>query len=257
MLNKVLIIPARMNSSRFPGKPLKKINGIPMIGHCYYRSIMSELVDDVYVATCDDTIKEYIKSIGGKVIMTSKSHERASDRVSEAMLKIEKLTNKKIDIVILYQGDEPMVKPEMIDHAIRPILKGSGIEVINLMTKITSNEEFEDPNEVKVVIDNNYDALYFSREPIPSSKKYTHQIIKYKQVCIIPFLRDSLIKFNEIPQTTLEIIESIDMLRLIESGHKVKMVEIEDQVFSVDTEDDLNKVEKLMVDDNLIKFYGK
>ena len=257
MSNKVLIIPARMNSSRFPGKPLEKINGIPMIGHCYFRSMMSKLVDDVYVATCDDSIKDYINSIGGKVIMTSENHERASDRVSEAMITIEKLTNKKIDIVILYQGDEPMIKPEMIDQAIIPILEDSNIEVINLMTKITSDEEFEDPNEVKVVIDSNNNALYFSREPIPSNKKYSDSITKYKQVCIIPFLRNSLIKFNDIPQTTLEIIESIDMLRLIENGSKVKMVEIEDQVYSVDTLEDLKKVEKLMKNDTLVNLYDK
>ena len=103
----------------------------------------------------------------------------------------------------------------------------------------------------------NNNALYFSREPIPSNKKYSDSITKYKQVCIIPFLRNSLIKFNDIPQTTLEIIESIDMLRLIENGSKVKMVEIEDQVYSVDTLEDLKKVEKLMKNDTLVNLYDK
>ena len=153
MPNVVLIIPARMNSTRFPGKPMEKINGIPMVGHCYYRSKMSKLVNDVYVATCDKIIKDYMISIGGNVIMTSEKHDRASDRVSEAMTTIEENTKKRIDVVVLYQGDEPMVTPEMIDNSINPILQKSDIGVINLMTKIQSESEFNDPNEVKVVVD--------------------------------------------------------------------------------------------------------
>ena len=252
-----IIIPARMSSTRFPGKPMKKINGIPMIGHCFFRAKMNSLTDLVFVATCDNEIKEYIESIGGNAIMTSSKHERASDRIAEAMLVIEEKIEKKIDIVVLFQGDEPMITPKMIDDSIQPMLNDNTVEVVNLMTKISSDEEFKDPNEVKVVTDLESNAIYFSREPIPSDKKFSKPFIKYKQVCVIPFLRKSLIDFNNTSQSNLEIIESVDMLRFIENGKKVKMIEINDIVFSVDTQSDLEKVEKLMKKDTLVKFYEK
>jgi len=251
------IIPARMASSRFPGKPMANINGIPMIGHVYLRSKLNKTLDEVYVATCDHQIKDYIELIGGKAIMTASTHERASDRTAEAMLKVEKNINKKIDIVVMIQGDEPMVYPEMINKAVAPMLKQEDILVANLMAAIKTKEEYEDINEIKVVVDKNSFALYFSREPIPSSKKSSNNIIKLKQVCIIPFRRDFLIKFNSLKQTPLEIIESIDMLRVLEYGNKVKMVFTEYDTYSVDTKKDLEKVEKKMKEDKLYKKYMK
>ncbi|MCG8572853.1 MAG: 3-deoxy-manno-octulosonate cytidylyltransferase, partial [Spirochaetes bacterium] len=169
--NIIGIIPARMASSRFPGKPMKKIINIPMIGHVYFRSKMSTILKEVYVATCDQEIYDYINSIGGKPIMTADIHERASDRAAEALLKIEKETNKKVDIVVMIQGDEPMLTPEMIDNSIKPLLTDSTINIVNLMANIKTQKEHEDPNEVKVVVNKNNFALYFSREPIPSRKK--------------------------------------------------------------------------------------
>ena len=249
------IIPARMNSSRFPGKPMAKINGIPMIGHVYLRSKMNKTLDDVYVATCDSQIKNYIELIGGKAIMTADTHERASDRTAEAMLKVEKETGRKVDIIVMIQGDEPMLYPEMIDEAIAPMLKQEDILVTNLMAAMKTKEEYEDANEVKVVVDKNNFALYFSREPIPSSKKGADNIIMLKQVCVIPFRRDFLIKFNLWEQTPLEIIESVDMLRVLEYGNEVKMVFTEYDTYSVDTKEDLEKVEEKMKNDRLFKVY--
>lgn len=249
------IIPARMGSSRFPGKPLAKINEIPMVGHVYYRSKMSTRLDDVYVATCDKEIEDYITSIGGKAIMTSDKHKRASDRVAEALNKIENETGEKIDIIVLLQGDEPMIFPEMIDEAVQPFLDDKQIVVTNLMASIKTIEEFKDPNEVKVVVDRQHYALYFSREPIPSDKKGPNKDYMYKQVCIIPFTRDFLIKFNKLEPTPLEIIESVDMMRIIEHGYKVKMVPTKFDTYSVDTTDDLKRVEKLMENDELVKKY--
>ena len=150
-MNIISIIPARMNSSRFPGKPLEKILGMPMIGHCYKRSIMCKDVSETYVATCDIQIKNYIDSIGGKTIMTSNSHERASERTAEAMIKIEKQKKKKIDIVVMIQGDEPMITPEMISLSLKPFKKNNNIKVVNLYSDIKTIEEFNDPNEVKVL----------------------------------------------------------------------------------------------------------
>ena len=137
------IIPARMGSSRFPGKPLAKINGIPMVGHVYYRAKMCDILDDVYVATCDKEIEDYILSINGKSIMTSDKHKRASDRVAEALLKIESQTGESIDIIVLLQGDEPMIYPEMIDEAVRPFLEDDQVVVTNLLAPIRTLEEFK------------------------------------------------------------------------------------------------------------------
>jgi len=254
-MNIISIIPARMNSSRFPGKPLEKILGIPMIGHCYQRSIMCNDISETYVATCDIEIKNYIDSIGGKTIMTSNSHERATDRTAEAMIKIENQKQKKIDIVVMIQGDEPMITPEMISLSLKPFKKNNSIKVVNLYSDIKTIEEFNDPNEVKVVIDNNENALYFSREPIPSRKKGVEKVTMFKQVCIIPFQRDYLLEFNDTKQTKLEIIESIDMLRTLENGDIVKMVYANNTTYSVDTKQDLDNVEKLMRQDSLLKKY--
>ena len=170
-MNIIGIVPARMASSRFPGKPLAKIRGIPMIGHVYHRSKMSDILSEVYIATCDEEIVDYANSIGAPVVMTSASHERASDRAAEAMQKIEMDTGKKTDIVVMIQGDEPMIFPSMIDDAIRPMQNDPEICVVNLMSRLDTQEEHEDPNEVKVVVDQQDFALYFSREPIPSRKK--------------------------------------------------------------------------------------
>ena len=255
--NIIAIIPARMASTRFPGKPLAKILGIPMIGHVYFRSKMCKTLSEVYVATCDKEIANYIESIGGKAIMTADTHERASDRTAEALLKIENITGEKFDIVVMIQGDEPMVTPDMIESAVKPLIDDPDIKITNLMTKMNSIEEHEDPNEIKVVVDKDNFAIYFSREPIPSRKKGAKDVPMLKQVCIIPFQRDFLLKFNELESTPLEIIESVDMMRVIEHGYKVRMVFADIQTASVDTVEDLARVEKLMVNDTLINKYSK
>ncbi len=250
-------VPARMASTRFPGKPLAKILGIPMVGHIYFRSKMSKILKEVYIATCDKEIGDYADSIGAKWVMTKGTHERASDRCAEAMLKIEKETGQKVDIVVMIQGDEPMVMPEMIDLAVKPFLEDSSVQVANLMAPIKSIEEHNDPNCIKAVVDKENFALYFSREPIPSRKKWKGEIPMFKQVCIIPFRRDFLLKFNELEPTPLEKIESIDMNRVLEHGYKVKMVLENYETYSVDTPQDRERIEELMKNDPLIKRYLK
>jgi 3-deoxy-manno-octulosonate cytidylyltransferase (CMP-KDO synthetase) len=253
----VAIIPARMGSSRFPGKPLAKIHGIPLVGHVFFRTALSRLLTETYVATCDKEIFDYISSIGGKAVMTADTHERCSDRTAEAMLKIEADLGRKVNIVVMVQGDEPMITPEMIELSVGPMLKDPSIQVVNLMARINSLEEFEDPNEVKVVTDLQSNALYFSREPIPSRKKDKKDVPMMKQVCIIPFERDFLLTFNALSSTPLEIVESVDMMRVIEHGYHVKMVYSDTETYSVDTPEDLVKVEKLMEDDPLLSRYAR
>ena len=253
-MNIVAIIPARMNSSRFPGKPLEKIHGMPMIGHCLLRTQLCDKLTGTYVATCDKEIYEYVHSVGGKAIMTSDSHERASDRTAEAMTFIENENGEKVDIVVMVQGDEPMIQPSMIEESLAPF-NDSSVEVVNLMSNIDSIQEFEDPNEVKVVVDKSSNAIYFSREAIPSRKKGVDDVPMLKQVCIIPFRRDYLLKFNSMHETNLEVIESVDMMRILENGEKVRMVMTDCMSFSVDTLDDLKKVELAMKNDPLMNTY--
>ena len=251
----IAIIPARMTSSRFPGKPMKEINGMPMIGHCYLRTRMCTDLIDTYVATCDEVIYDYIDSIDGKVVMTSSTHERASDRAAEAMVKVEDRLRTQVDILVMVQGDEPMDTPNMIKDALAPMHEDESIQVVNLMGKIGSVEEFEDPNTVKVVVGPDSHAIYFSREPIPSRRKGVTDVPMMKQICVIPFRRDFLLDFNSTPETPLEKIESVDMMRVIESGGRVKMVLTDEPSIGVDTPSDLELVRHLMKTDKLMKKY--
>jgi len=252
-MNIISIIPARMGSSRFPGKPMADLLGMPMIGHVYKRVKMSKRLSEVYVATCDKEIYNYVESIGGKAVMTSTSHERCSDRCAEAMLKIEKEENFKIDIMVMVQGDEPLTFPEMIDESVNPMLDNKDIPITNLVADLNTIEEFDDPNEVKVVIDKFNNAIYFSREAIPSRKKGHLNVPMKKQVCVIPFTRDFLLEFNQMQPTPLEIIESVDMMRIIENGMNVKMVPTQYITKAVDTKEDLLKVTEYMKNDHLFK----
>ena len=254
-MNIVAIIPARMGSSRFPGKPMEKICGIPMIGHVYLRTRMCKKLNSTYVATCDREIFEYIESIGGQAIMTKDTHEHCSDRCTEAMLILEKETKQQIDVVVMVQGDEPLVTPGMIEKAIAPFGDDPDVNVVNLMAPIKTLETFEDPNEVKVVIGLDGNALYFSREPIPSMKKGARDVPMLKQVCIIPFRRDYLLKFGSMPESPMEKIESVDMLRVLENGDKVKMVMSNEDTLGVDTPDDLRRAVGMMASDSLFADY--
>ena len=244
-MNIVAIIPARMGSSRFPGKPMAKILNKPMIGHVYERVKQCQLLADVIVATCDNEIKDYIESIGGKAVMTSDQHERASDRCAEALTYIEKECKLQYDIVVMVQGDEPMTHPEMVSEVLRPMMNNEKILVANLIGNIRSVEEFHDRNCIKVVCDQEDNALYFSREPIPTHGEKWNQLAK-KQVCIIPFRRDFLLQYTNMAPTPLEIAESVDMMRVLEYGYKVKMVPTSYHTYPVDIPDDLKRVESLM-----------
>lgn len=256
-MNIIGIIPARLASSRLPKKPMADILGMPMVGHVYFRSKMSKVLNEVYVATCDIEIANYINEIGGKAVMTADTHERASDRTAEALLKIEEETGEKVDIVVMIQGDEPMITPDMMSAAVDPLLHEPDLNITNLMESMKTREEHEDPAEVKVVVDKNNYALYFSREPIPSRKKGVDNVPMLKQVCIIPFRRNFLLEYNSMDQTPLEIIESVDMNRLLENGIKIKMVMREEETYSVDTPSDLANVNERMKNDPLLKNYLK
>jgi 3-deoxy-manno-octulosonate cytidylyltransferase (CMP-KDO synthetase) len=240
-----------MGSTRFPGKPLAPILGRPMIEHVYRRVSMCLALDDVFVATCDRQIMDAIDAFGGKAIMTSDSHQRASDRVAEAA------TNFSADIIVMVQGDEPMTYPQMIESAVAPLRDGDKqIACVNLTARIQTEEEFADPNTIKVVMDTDGFAVYMSREPIPTRHLQPfEQLATFKQVCIIPFTAASLNEFIQLTPTALEVAESIDMLRFIEHGRRVKMVPTAYVTHAVDTPEDLKRVEELLQKDPLTKEY--
>ena len=224
---------------------MAEILGKPMIGHVYEKVARCPLVTETVVATCDKVIYDYILSIQGKAVMTSDAHERASDRCAEALLILEKKRKVRFDIVIMVQGDEPMIHPKMIEQALEPMLQKEDILVANLVGEIKSKEEFNDRNCIKVVCDLNGNALYFSREPIPCCSRAI-KVHLQKQICVIPFRRDFLLKYNQLSPTPLEIAESVDMNRVLEHGYQVRMIKTKHQTFSVDTPEDLKKVEMRM-----------
>jgi 3-deoxy-manno-octulosonate cytidylyltransferase (CMP-KDO synthetase) len=247
----IAIIPARIGSSRFPGKPLAPILGLPMIEHVYRRTSLCQALSDVFVATCDREIFESVEAFGGKAIMTSPSHERASDRVAEAAVDLD------CDVFVMVQGDEPMTHPQMIDESLTPFLSGDDqVACVNLTAKIASQAEFEDRNTIKVVMDKDGFALYMSREPIPTRQIQNFgKIPAFKQVCIIPFAAQALQEFSRLEPTPLEVAESVDMMRFIEHGHKVKMIETSFSTHAVDHPADLELVEGLLRQDPLTQKY--
>jgi 3-deoxy-manno-octulosonate cytidylyltransferase (CMP-KDO synthetase) len=250
----IAIIPARMGSSRYPGKPLKKIHGMPMIGHCYHRAVMAPGIDKTYVATCDTEIYEYILSIQGNAVMTANTHTRATTRTAEALEKIEIETGESVDVVVMVQGDEPMIKPDTIGETILHFQDHS-VNIVNIMSRLPTKESFEDVNNVKVVINNRNDALYYSREPIPSPWKGWEEIPRYMQTGIIAFRRNTLIDFNAMEETELEKIESVDMNRVLETGGRIRMVLTEEATIGIDVPDELIAVEQMLINDKVMKGY--
>lgn len=249
------IIPARMASTRFPNKPMAKILGMPMIGHMFHRSRLCASLDDVWVATCDQEIYDYVTSIGGQAVMTASTHERASDRAAEALVRIEELSGVRIDLVALIQGDEPMLAPAMVHALVQAATDNPNAEVVNLVVRIKSEVEFQNLNVVKVVGDQNGYALYFSREPIPSKQRYQGLVPMWQQLGIILFKRNTLLEYIEMAPTPLEIIESVDMNRFLEHGRRIKLAETACVTQSVDTPEDLVRAESLMKDDPLLQEY--
>jgi 3-deoxy-manno-octulosonate cytidylyltransferase (CMP-KDO synthetase) len=246
----VAIIPARMGATRFPGKPLADILGIPMIEHVRRRVSLSKRIDRVIVATCDKEILDVVKQHGGEAVMTADTYDRCTDRVAEAALSID------TDIIINVQGDEPLVKPDMLEKLVQPLIVEPNLVCTNLIAEIRSDDEFQTPNEVKVVVDLKDNIVYLSREPIPSVKKAENKAYKrYKQLGIIAFRKDFLHEFTQLVPTPLESIESVDMLRAIEHGYKIRSVFCPDSAVGVDTPEELEYATMLLKNDDLLGQY--
>ena len=222
-----------------------------MVEHVRRRVSLCPLIHDVVVATCDPEILEAVTACGGKAVMTASTHERGTDRIAEAARSIP------CDIVLNVQGDEPLVRPEMFEPLLAPLLNEPDVLCTNLVTEIVAEEEFESTDVVKTVFDTQGNVIYFSREPIPSRSKAGRMAFKkYKQLGIIAFRSDVLQRFATLPPTPLEKIESVDMMRLIEHGYPIRVVETRFQSIGVDTPADLAQAIETMKKDPLFPSYS-
>ena len=230
----VCIIPARLGSYRFPTKPFVDICGKSMIEHVYKRAELCKSIDQVYVATPNIEIKNHVEKFGGMVIMTSDDVRRASDRVAQAAKKID-----KADIIINLQGDEPLVTPEMIDDALKPIIEDPTISCVSLAKKVAYNEA-KDIHEVKVVYDNEMNALYFSRAAIPYDAN-----VFFEHIGIYVYKRNALDRFVSMDPSILETTEKLEQLRALGASMKINLLLVHDKIISIDTIDDVERLSNI------------
>ena len=250
-MNNAVIIPARMGSSRFPGKPLINILGLPMVIHVWLRCKMSKEVDEAYIATCDKKIHKICSNFGAQVIMTSKKHKMCMDRVVEASKKI------KAKNIITVQGDEPLIRPNDINMIAKALNKINKNETINLIQKIKLNKEIDDPNRVKVVLNKKKEIIYISRETIPSRKKKKNFKSYYKLGNVYGMKKSFLKIYSSLKNSKLESIESIDMNRIIDYSYKLKSLLSKSNLVSVDVPEDKKTVINLMKKDHIFLEYIK
>ena len=252
MSSNICIIPARMASSRFPGKPLETLLGLPLILHVYERCRLSSRLDRVVVATCDHEIADVVRNHGGEAVMCSNEHPGCVDCISESIDNLA-LNMADDDLVLMVQGDEILVTPDMLDAMLDAYEEGDA-KVVNLASRIFSNEDHQDPNYVKVVFDDNGRALYFSRAPIPSRYR-DEDAHAFQQTGIIGFNAAFLQEFRRMPRTTMEKVERVDMLRVIENNHAIRIITIDQETIGVDTPADLSRAESILDKDPIVSRY--
>lgn len=240
-MKKIIIIPARYSSSRFPGKPLALIAGKPMIQHVYERVSKTEGTDGVFVATDNSRIYDCVTNFKGKVLMTSDTHSCGTDRLAECS---EILGLDDEDIVLNIQGDEPLIRTETIMDLIN-IFNDPTVCMGTLKKEITDAAELNNNNVVKVICDKNSDAIYFSRYPIPFVRN-NDEVKHYKHIGVYGYKKSFLIKYSQTAKTMLEKAESLEQLRVIENGWKIRVRETLYQTVGVDTPEQLKEAEKFM-----------
>ena len=240
--NITIVIPARMASSRYPGKPLVSILGLPLIEHVRRRALLSKGSGLVVVATCDPEIKEAVEKAGGKAVMTKDTHERCTDRIEEAMKQLPG------DIVVMVQGDEPLLMPEAIAAVSAPLLADHTLPIVNLLSPLQSTDDYANPNIVKAVCKLNGDVIYFTRAAIPFFREQM-AVPVYRQTGIMAFRKEALNKFSNLPATALEKAESVDMLRAIEHGMRIAGVVADYPTIGVDRPTDVPLVESAIRQD--------
>jgi 3-deoxy-manno-octulosonate cytidylyltransferase (CMP-KDO synthetase) len=237
----VAFIPARFPSTRFPGKPLARISGKPLIQHVYERARACPDLDETYVATDDQRIYACVERFGGRAIMTAEDHQSGTDRIAEAA---ERLNVGPRAIVVNIQGDQPLFQPSILTDLIRPLNKDRTIPMSTLMYEIEEDKEIQDPNNVKVVVDTNGYALYFSRLPIPFVRDKGSAAHYYKHIGIYAYRNEFLLTFTKLPYGKLEEIEKLEQLRALEHGFRIKVIETPFDSTEVDVPEDIIEVER-------------
>jgi 3-deoxy-manno-octulosonate cytidylyltransferase (CMP-KDO synthetase) len=231
----VALIPARYDSSRFPGKPLADIGGRPMIEHVYRRAAVAQGIDAVVVATDDPRIATAVEQFGGVVRITQSGHRTGTDRIAEVARDLP------CEIVVNVQGDLPLIEPEMIEEAIEPLTADRTLVMSTLRQAISDEADLMNPNVVKVVVDSNDNALYFSRSPIPFQRE---RGAAFKHIGLYGYRRDFLLTFAALTQTPLERAESLEQLRALEHGFRIRAVATRFDSIEVDTPEDLERVRR-------------
>ena len=239
-----VVIPARMASSRYPGKPLVPILGLPLVEHVRRRALLAHGVELVVVATCDDSIKKAVEACGGRAVMTKDTHERCTDRVEESMQRLPG------DIVAMVQGDEPLLMPEAVSQVVQPLLDDPSLDVVNLLSPLESPDDYTNPNIVKAVCDGQGNVIYLTRAPVPF---FRQQVVVpvYRQTGIMAFRAAFLPRFSALPETALEKAESVDMLRVLEHGIRIRGVVAGYTTMGIDRPEDVELVESVLRRDHV------
>lgn len=231
-----VVVPARMASSRFPGKPLVPIFGLPMVEHVRRRAGLARGIGEVVVATCDQSILEAVVAAGGRAVMTADTHERCTDRVEEAMRDLPG------DIVVMVQGDEPLLVPEAVEAVSRPLIERPEVVCTNLLSPLEGEADLANPNIVKAACDQQGRVMFLTRSAVPSYRKRVVCPI-YRQTGIMAFRADLLRTYSTLPETPFEQAESVDMLRLLEHGYAIHGVVVDYPTIGVDRPEDVPTVE--------------
>lgn len=235
------VIPARFASTRLPGKPLKDIAGKPMVVRVYERASQAKKVSETLVATDDERIRAAVESCGGKAMMTRQDHPTGTDRLAEVAQ-----AHPEAEVIVNVQGDEPLIEPGLIDELVSQFEAEPGLKMATVRTEMEDEAEQKNPNNVKVVCDQNGFALYFSRSLLPYPRKAGCPV--YKHIGIYAYRRDFLLQYAQLEPTPLEKAESLEQLRALENGYRIKVVETNTHFVGVDTEEDLAKVNEIYKD---------
>lgn len=240
----IAVIPARYASTRFPAKLMQDLGGKTVIRRTYEAAINTQLFDDVFVVTDSDLIYNEIVANGGKAIMSIKEHESGSDRIAEAV------ENLDVDVVVNVQGDEPFINAEPLAKVIEVFKNDTNqqVDLASLMREITNEKEINNPNNVKVVVDQNGFALYFSRSVIPYPREKNVGVRYMQHIGIYAFRKQALLDFYSLPMKSLEASEKLEQLRYLEFGKRIKMVETTHVGIGIDTAEDLEKARQLLRD---------
>ena len=235
----ICVIPARYSSTRLPGKPLKDICGKPMICRVFERASRAASVAEVIVATDDERIFQAVEKNSGRAMMTRTDHKTGTDRLAEVAAKFP-----DADVVVNVQGDEPLIEPSLIDELVAEFARDDKLQMATVATELTDADEMQNPNNVKVVVDRNSNALYFSRSLIPFPRNAGKSPV-YKHIGIYAYRRQFLIDYAAMEPTPLEQAESLEQLRALENGFKIRVIKSSCRFIGVDTAEDLQLVNEI------------